>query len=159
MEWILLFHRCTAACLYVSLPQIELNETLFLIPETSFSALGMITSMAEECGDATTKLPRALSLAVPVGCIAGLFFVSIKVNHFCSFINWRKGNSHLCNATRLGGHIRSTPRTGHPLHLSSSFRIAGRCIGPHATGAHNNPSLLYFDYGCCVANDVGICSR
>lgn len=32
--------------------------------------------MAEECGDATTKLPKALSLCVPVGGIAGLFFVS-----------------------------------------------------------------------------------
>lgn len=38
----------------------------------------MITSMAEECGDATVKLPRALSLAVPVGGIAGLFFVSTE---------------------------------------------------------------------------------
>jgi hypothetical protein len=36
----------------------------------------MITSMAEECGDVTVKLPRALALCVPVGCIAGLFFVS-----------------------------------------------------------------------------------
>jgi hypothetical protein len=36
----------------------------------------MITSMAEECGDPTTKLPKALSLSVPVGGLAGLFFVS-----------------------------------------------------------------------------------
>ncbi|KAM5351099.1 hypothetical protein ACJ41O_003822 [Fusarium nematophilum] len=41
----------------------------------TFSALGMITSMAEECGDATIKLPRAISLCVPVGCIFGLFFI------------------------------------------------------------------------------------
>lgn len=41
----------------------------------SFSAIGMITSMAEECGDATVKLPRAMSLCVPVGGTAGLFFV------------------------------------------------------------------------------------
>jgi hypothetical protein len=41
-----------------------------------FSAIGMITAMAEECGDATVRLPRALALCVPVGCIAGLFFVS-----------------------------------------------------------------------------------
>ncbi|KAK8091043.1 hypothetical protein PG994_000548 [Apiospora phragmitis] len=40
-----------------------------------FSAIGMITSMAEECGDPTTKLPKALSLSVPVGGIAGLFFI------------------------------------------------------------------------------------
>ncbi|KAH0594783.1 hypothetical protein MHUMG1_07618 [Metarhizium humberi] len=46
-----------------------------LPPSYTFSAIGMITSMAEECGDATIKLPRALALAVPVGCIAGLFFV------------------------------------------------------------------------------------
>ncbi|KAF4463673.1 GABA permease [Fusarium albosuccineum] len=46
-----------------------------LPPAYTFSALGMITSMAEECGDATIKLPKALSLCVPVGCIAGLFFV------------------------------------------------------------------------------------
>ncbi|KAK8118767.1 uncharacterized protein PG998_003393 [Apiospora kogelbergensis] len=41
----------------------------------TFSALGMITSMAEECGDPTTKLPKALALCVPVGGIAGLFFI------------------------------------------------------------------------------------
>ncbi|KAI5468128.1 amino acid/polyamine transporter I [Mariannaea sp. PMI_226] len=41
----------------------------------TFSAIGMITSMAEECGDATVKLPRALSLCVPVGGTAGLFFI------------------------------------------------------------------------------------
>ncbi|EKJ78244.1 hypothetical protein NXS19_011451 [Fusarium pseudograminearum] len=41
----------------------------------AFSAIGMITSMAEECGDVTVKLPRAMALCVPVGCIAGLFFV------------------------------------------------------------------------------------
>lgn len=31
--------------------------------------------MAEECGDPTTKLPKAISLCVPVGGIAGLFFI------------------------------------------------------------------------------------
>ena len=33
--------------------------------------------MAEECGDPTIKLPRAISLCVPVGGIAGLFFVGL----------------------------------------------------------------------------------
>lgn len=41
----------------------------------TFSAIGMITSMAEECGDPTTKLPKAIALCVPVGGIAGLFFI------------------------------------------------------------------------------------
>ncbi|VUC26650.1 unnamed protein product [Clonostachys rosea] len=41
----------------------------------TFSAIGMITSMAEECGDARVKLPRALALCIPVGGVAGLFFV------------------------------------------------------------------------------------
>ncbi|KAI0131893.1 amino acid/polyamine transporter I [Xylariales sp. AK1849] len=41
----------------------------------TFSAIGMISSMAEECGDPTVKLPKALALCVPVGGIAGLFFV------------------------------------------------------------------------------------
>ncbi|OTA95185.1 hypothetical protein M434DRAFT_10094 [Hypoxylon sp. CO27-5] len=41
----------------------------------TFSAMGMITSMAEECSDPTLKLPNALSLCVPVGGIAGLFFI------------------------------------------------------------------------------------
>jgi amino acid transporter len=36
----------------------------------------MISSMAEECDKPTTKLPNALSLCVPIGGIAGLFFVS-----------------------------------------------------------------------------------
>ncbi|KAI1853984.1 hypothetical protein JX266_001125 [Neoarthrinium moseri] len=41
----------------------------------TFSAIGMISSMAEECGDPTVKLPKAISLCVPVGGIAGLFFI------------------------------------------------------------------------------------
>ncbi|KAI1090097.1 amino acid transporter [Rostrohypoxylon terebratum] len=41
----------------------------------TFSAMGMITSMAEECSEPTVKLPNALSLCVPVGGIAGLFFI------------------------------------------------------------------------------------
>ncbi|KAL7624156.1 hypothetical protein AAE478_005713 [Parahypoxylon ruwenzoriense] len=41
----------------------------------TFSAIGMISSMAEECGDPTIKLPNAISLCVPVGGIAGLFFI------------------------------------------------------------------------------------
>ncbi|KAI1780870.1 amino acid transporter [Hypoxylon cercidicola] len=41
----------------------------------TFSAIGMISSMAEECGDPTVKLPNAISLCVPVGGIAGLFFI------------------------------------------------------------------------------------
>lgn len=49
----------------------------------------MITSMAEECGDPTTKLPEALSLSVPVGGLAGLFFV-------CS--NIKMGNKGVTNS-------------------------------------------------------------
>ncbi|KAI0484393.1 amino acid transporter [Xylariaceae sp. FL0804] len=41
----------------------------------TFSALGMISSMAEECDEPRVKLPNALSLCVPVGGIAGLFFI------------------------------------------------------------------------------------
>jgi amino acid transporter len=41
----------------------------------TFSAIGMITSMAEECNDAAIKLPQAMALAVPIGSIAGLFFI------------------------------------------------------------------------------------
>jgi amino acid transporter len=41
----------------------------------TFSALGMISSMAEECSNPAIKVPRAISLAVPVGGIAGLFFI------------------------------------------------------------------------------------
>jgi amino acid transporter len=37
----------------------------------TFSAVGMITSMAEECADPTIKVPRALALCVPVGFVAG----------------------------------------------------------------------------------------
>ncbi|KAH9893831.1 amino acid transporter [Xylariomycetidae sp. FL2044] len=41
----------------------------------TFSAIGMISSMAEECGDPTVKLPNAISLCIPVGGLAGLFFI------------------------------------------------------------------------------------
>lgn len=41
----------------------------------SFSAVGMISSMAEECANATVKVPQAISLCVPVAGFAGLFFI------------------------------------------------------------------------------------
>lgn len=41
----------------------------------TFSALGMISSMAEEVSEPTRQVPMALSLCVPVGGVAGLFFV------------------------------------------------------------------------------------
>ncbi|KUJ17536.1 amino acid transporter [Mollisia scopiformis] len=41
----------------------------------TFSAIGMIASMAEEVADPAVKVPRAMSLCVPVGGIAGLFFI------------------------------------------------------------------------------------
>ncbi|OQE17319.1 hypothetical protein PENSTE_c021G02253 [Penicillium steckii] len=41
----------------------------------TFSAIGMVSSMAEECPQPAIKVPRAISLAVPVGFIAGLFFI------------------------------------------------------------------------------------
>ncbi|KAK3378739.1 amino acid/polyamine transporter I [Lasiosphaeria ovina] len=41
----------------------------------TFSAIGMISAMAEECGDPAVKLPKAIALCVPVGGIAGLFFI------------------------------------------------------------------------------------
>lgn len=41
----------------------------------TFSAIGMISSMAEECLDPATKVPNAISLCVPVGGVAGLFLI------------------------------------------------------------------------------------
>lgn len=41
----------------------------------TFSAIGMISSMAEEVHDPTTKVPKAISLCVPVGGFAGFFFI------------------------------------------------------------------------------------
>lgn len=41
----------------------------------TFSAIGMISSMAEECADPVIKVPRAISLCVPVGGLAGFFFI------------------------------------------------------------------------------------
>jgi amino acid transporter len=52
--------------------------TLFigLLPAAyTFSAIGMVSSMAEECPQPAVKVPRAIALAVPVGFIAGLFFI------------------------------------------------------------------------------------
>lgn len=40
-----------------------------------FSAIGMVSAMAEECAHPAIKVPRAISLSVPVGGIAGLFFI------------------------------------------------------------------------------------
>jgi amino acid transporter len=41
----------------------------------TFSAIGMISSMAEEVSDPAVKVPKAIALCVPVGGIAGLFFI------------------------------------------------------------------------------------
>lgn len=41
----------------------------------TFSAIGMISSMAEEVSDPAIKVPKAIALCVPVGGIAGLFFI------------------------------------------------------------------------------------
>ncbi|RVX75136.1 hypothetical protein B0A52_01413 [Exophiala mesophila] len=41
----------------------------------TFSAIGMISAMAEECKNPTVKVPRAISLCVPVGGFFGLFFI------------------------------------------------------------------------------------
>ena len=41
----------------------------------TFSAIGMISSMAEECNDPAVRVPKAISLCIPVGGIAGLFFI------------------------------------------------------------------------------------
>ncbi|KAG9638483.1 amino acid transporter, partial [Aureobasidium melanogenum] len=54
------------------------NFTFFigLLPAAyCFSALGMIASMAEECDNPSVKVPRAIAWCVPVGGIAGLFFI------------------------------------------------------------------------------------
>lgn len=41
----------------------------------TFAALGMISSMAEECRDPAVDLPKALSLCIPIAGVAGLFFI------------------------------------------------------------------------------------
>lgn len=54
------------------------NFTFFigLLPAAyTFSAIGMISAMAEECANPTVKVPKAISLCVPVGGFAGLFFI------------------------------------------------------------------------------------
>lgn len=42
----------------------------------TFSAIGMVSSMAEEVNDCTTELPKAMVWMVPVSFLAGLFYVS-----------------------------------------------------------------------------------
>lgn len=52
----------------------------------TFSAIGMISSMAEEVFDPSVSVPKAISLCVPVGGIAGLFFIiPICVSYDASF--------------------------------------------------------------------------
>ena len=41
----------------------------------TFSAIGMISSMSEEVHDPAVKMPKAISLCVPVGGFAGFFFI------------------------------------------------------------------------------------
>ncbi|KAL1592273.1 hypothetical protein SLS60_011350 [Paraconiothyrium brasiliense] len=46
-----------------------------LPPAYAFSAIGMITSMTEECADPEVEVSRSLVLCIPIGGIASLFFV------------------------------------------------------------------------------------
>lgn len=46
-----------------------------LPPSFVFSAVGMISAMAEEVDAPAVKLPRAMALCIPVGGILGLFYV------------------------------------------------------------------------------------
>lgn len=46
-----------------------------LPPAYTFSALGMVSSMSEEVSRPAIKMPKAISLCVPVGGVAGLVFV------------------------------------------------------------------------------------
>jgi len=48
----------------------------------TFSAIGMISSMAEEVANPAVKVPKAIALCVPVGGIAGLFFI-IPIWYVC----------------------------------------------------------------------------
>lgn len=41
----------------------------------TFSAIGMIASMAEEVAHPATQVPKAISLCIPIGGTAGLFFI------------------------------------------------------------------------------------
>ncbi|KAJ5377262.1 amino acid transporter [Penicillium cataractarum] len=47
----------------------------FWIGILPFSSIGLISSMAEECDNPHVKLPKALSLSIPVGGLAGLLFI------------------------------------------------------------------------------------
>lgn len=58
--------------------------------------------MAEECGDPTTKLPRALSLCVPVGGIAGLFFVSGSAMMSKLLANAHSDHPIMCHDAAIG---------------------------------------------------------
>ncbi|CAJ2500215.1 Uu.00g030680.m01.CDS01 [Anthostomella pinea] len=46
-----------------------------LPPAYALCAIGMITSMSEECAEPEVEVPRALMLVVPVGGLAALFFI------------------------------------------------------------------------------------
>lgn len=59
-----------------ALPSGDFTFFIGLLPAAyTFSALGMIASMSEEVADPALIMPRAISLCVPVGGIAGLFFI------------------------------------------------------------------------------------
>lgn len=66
----------------------------------TFSAIGMIASMAEECADPAIKVPWAISLCVPVGGFAGFFFIL-----------------PICFTLPPRRHHRSTLRSSSTLHL------------------------------------------
>lgn len=46
-----------------------------LPPAYAFCAIGMVTSMSEECLDPQMEVPRAITLVMPMGGLAALFFI------------------------------------------------------------------------------------
>ena len=54
----------------------DFNFLIGLLPSAYvFSAVGMISAMAEECDHPQIKVPKAISLAIPCEAISGLFFI------------------------------------------------------------------------------------
>ena len=70
-----ILHRAFACCLHVSLKPYTVNIGRSIEHLHRFSAIGMVSSMAEEVEDVTTELPRAIAWMVPISFVLGFFFV------------------------------------------------------------------------------------
>lgn len=127
----------------------------------TFSAIGMVSAMAEECDDPAVKLPRAIALCVPVGGVAGLFFVCLAI----PFVREREllttgvDHPYMRHHAGLGIHPRRPRRPGFALHLCCCHGLPRWGLGTEHPRPDHHLLLLHLHHRRRVALHLGVRPR